>query len=345
MSQTTNFRIKRQYSLIPHSPDRVELRSGVWNPVSFTLTDEATSGHLFKVLSRLDGSRTPTELAKQAGIPRAEVEALLDHLGDLGVIESAPTTALDHYLDTIVPWRANDQTQNNRPVILMGDPDITQEIERYLKDGLQGTDLLVPNESDPAWLTLAENDTSWLMDSIEFQERMSLFEQWRDKLLVVAMKSVNPSQLRVLNRICMQLRTPWIHAVIDGPFLFIGPIIVPHRSACYECLETRVMMNLREHASYQRYKQIIAEGQVKNGQLSVLPVILGLLAAHTALETLNFALTGSSFTINKVLAIYLPTMEFTFNEVLRNPSCTACSSSSERDDKELYFDMGAFIEE
>jgi len=344
MSQTTNFRIKRQYSIIPHSPDRVELRYGVWNPVSFTLADESESGHLFNVLSRLDGSLAATELAKEAGIPLAEVEALLDHLGDLGVIESGPTTALDHYLDTVVLWRVDDQPQTNRPIILMGDGDVTEEIQRYLKDSLQGTDLSVSNGNDSAWLALAENDTSWLMDGVEFQERMSFFEQWRDKLLVVAMKSINPGQLRVLNRICMQLGTPWIHAVMDGPFLFIGPIIVPHRSACYECFETRVMMNLREHASYQRYKQIIVEGHVKIGQQPVLPAILGLLATHTALETLNFAVTGSSFTINKVLAIYLPTMEFTFNEVLRNPSCTVCSPSSERDDKELYFDMGAFIE-
>lgn len=344
MSQTTNFRIKRQYSIIPHSPNIVELRYGVWNPVSFTLTDEAEAGHLFKVLSCLDGSRTPAELAREERIPLAEVEALIDHLNDLGVIESDPTTALDHYLGTVVPWRADNEVQTKHPIILMGDPDGTLEIQRYLKDSLQGTDLLVANESDPAWQALTENDTSWLMDGIDFQERMSLFERWRDKLLVVVMKCINPGQLRILNKVCLQLRTPWIHAAMDGPFLFIGPIIVPHRTACYECLETRVMMNLREHASYQRYKQIIVEGHVKTGQQPVIPAILGMLAAHTALETLNFALTGSSFTINKVLAIYLPTMEFTFNEVLRNPNCSVCSPSSERDDKELYFDMGAFIE-
>ena len=40
---TTNgmLRIKRQYSIVAHSPDVVELRHGVWNPISHTLTDES----------------------------------------------------------------------------------------------------------------------------------------------------------------------------------------------------------------------------------------------------------------------------------------------------------------
>jgi thiazole/oxazole-forming peptide maturase SagC family component len=157
------------------------------------------------------------------------------------------------------------------------------------------------------------------------------------------MKVINPILFQTLNRVCLELCIPWIHSAVDGPFLFIGPIFVPYRSACYECFEARVIMNLRENASYQRYKQAIVEGHIKFGRLPIEPVLSGLLASHTALETLNFVQTENSFTVNKVLAIYLPTMEFTFNEVLRVPGCTACSPSSERDDKELYFDVRALI--
>jgi thiazole/oxazole-forming peptide maturase SagC family component len=160
------------------------------------------------------------------------------------------------------------------------------------------------------------------------------------------MKIINPIQLRILNRVVLEHRVPWIHAALDGPFLFVGPTFVPHRSPCYECFETRVMMNLRENASYQRYKQTLVKGGIKNGELpSIEPALVGLLASHTALEALNFALTDRAFTVGKVLAIYLPTMEFTFNEVFRVPSCKACSPVAERDDKELYFDLRALIHE
>ena len=39
----------------------------------------------------------------------------------------------------------------------------------------------------------------------------------------------------------------------------------------------------------------------------------------------------------------LPTMEFTFNEVLRLPGCSACGGLFEREDKELHFDLRALI--
>src|SRR5688572_6873310 len=96
-------RIKRFYSMIAHSPDIVELRHGVWNPVSFTLTDEAKAGKLFNVLRRLDGSTSPAVLARELKLAREEIEAIIDHLGQLGVLEFGPTNSLDYYLDNIVP--------------------------------------------------------------------------------------------------------------------------------------------------------------------------------------------------------------------------------------------------
>ena len=75
------------------------------------------------------------------------------------------------------------------------------------------------------------------------------------------------------------------------------------------------------------------------------PILRSMLASHVALEALNLAVTETSFTVSKILSIYLPTMEFTFHEVLKVPGCEACGSSAERDDRELYFDICAIFEE
>jgi thiazole/oxazole-forming peptide maturase SagC family component len=196
---------------------------------------------------------------------------------------------------------------------------------------------------DLAWLALTDGNASWIDDGLLFEEKLLVFERWRNAVLVFASRIINPVQLRLLNRICLAHRIPWLHAAIDGPFLFVGPIFVPHRSACYECLETRIMMNLRESASYQRYKLAIADRQVRFGQLPLEPVTCGILSSHASLEAMNYVLTGSSSTVSKMLAIYLPTMEFTYNEVLKLPGCRGCSPYPERDDQQLYFDMGVLI--
>lgn len=97
-------------------------------------------------------------------------------------------------------------------------------------------------------------------------------------------------------------------------------------------------MNLRESSSYLQYKNALVEGKVRVGTLPLEPALTGLLAAHAALEVLNYCLTGTTFTVQKVLAVYLPTMEISYNDVLRVASCPACCPVPERDDKELYFD-------
>lgn len=344
MTLNEKFRIKRQYSIIAHSPDIVELRSGVWNPTSFTINDESQSGRLFSVLAGLDGSLSPAELAKKVSVPQADVETMLDQLIQMSIVESGSSNSLDYYVDNLVPGltpRYGD-LPGEMPIVLMGDPDLAAGIQRYLKDSLK-TEVSVVDEKDPVWTILQENDTSWLMDGIAFQERVLPFQKWQGKFLVFATEIINPVQFQILNRASWEWRIPWLHAAIDGPFLFVGPTFVPPRSACYECFETRVLMNLRENESYLRYKRAIVEGQIRRWKLPVEPALVGLLAAHAALEALNFVLTGSSFTVGKVLALYLPTMEFTFNEVLRVPGCPACGPSPERDDRELYFSMRALM--
>jgi bacteriocin biosynthesis cyclodehydratase domain-containing protein len=341
-----HMRLKRHYSLVTHGADVVELRYGVWNPNSITLTDESKSGTLLRILSRLDGSISPNEIAKVEKIPQAEVEALIDHLVQLNAVESASAHALDQYLDQLVPALKSESTSllPERPILLLGDPGLTEPIRQLLASSLPDTSITVLDKRDPGVQVLERNETGWLLDGLAFQEKMLQFASWKNSMIISATKIINPVQDRILNRVCLNLRIPWIHAAIDGPFLFVGPTFIPGRSACYECLETRLLMNMRDSGSYQRYKQAIVEGEIRAGELPVAPMLQGLLASHTALEALNLALTKSSFTTNKILSIFLPTMEFTYHEVLRVPGCTACGSSAERDDRELYFDIRALFE-
>lgn len=338
-------RLKRQYSIVAHSPDEVELRHGVWNPISYTVRDDTESGRLLRLVSRLDGSLTPAALAREEGVAREEVEGLLDHLQGLGVLEAGPSTALEHYLDAIVPWRTGAEARPGRPIVVAGDERLSEPIAGLLRQSLPGgADVRVAGAADPVWALVADPDRGWLDDGLATERRLTDFAAWADAFVICAQPVVDPGALHALNRLCLGAGVPWLHAAIDGPFLFVGPVSIPSRSPCYECLEIRITMNLRESASYQRYKRALAERQVTHGSLPLQPLLVSMLASHTAMEALNFVLTGSTFTIGKLLAIYLPTMEFTFNEVLRAPTCSACAPSPVRDDTGLYFDMGAFIE-
>ncbi len=339
-------KLKRYFSVVSHGADIVELRNGVWNPTSITLTDESKSGFLFRILSRLDGSNSPAKIAKDEKVPVAEVEALIDHLIQVDAIESKSGSALDQYLDQCVPGLKGESTVAipERPLLLIGDHALTSMIQAQLAACLPEARVNILDD-DPGLHILQRNETAWLLDGLAFQEQLLQFAHWKGATIVFVTEVINPVQSEILNRVCIELKIPWIHAAIDGPFLLVGPTFIPSRSACYRCLETRLLMNMRGNSGYQAYKRAIIEGEIKRGEVPMAAILRSLLASHVALETLNLAVTETSFTVSKILSIYLPTMEFTFHEVLKVPGCEACGSSAERDDRELYFDIRAIFEE
>ncbi len=339
-------RLKRHYSVVAHSSDVVELRYGTWNPMSFTLTDDSGTGTLLRLIGRLDGTASPDEIAAAEGVSEAEVEALLDELGRLGVLEDGPQHALDYHLDHVIPNLApygQRRRAQATPVVLVGDASLTGEVEHVLAASAAAGDVSAETASSELREALARGATTWATDPLAFEEEAEAFAGWRDRLVVVAGSTLNPLELRALNRVSLRHEIPWIHASADGPFLLVGPTFLPHRSACYECLETRVTMNLREGSVYQSYKRALAEGRATGSTVPLDAVLGAMLSSYAAFEALNFALTGRSFTVGKLLAIYLPTLEFTFNEVLRLPGCAACGPLAESDDRELYFELRTLL--
>jgi len=343
-----NVRLKRHYSLIAHSPDTIELRYGVWRPDAITLTDETGSGHLLGILGRLNGRFSSEEIAGMEGIPQTEVDAVIAQLSERKLIEEQSTHVLDYFLDHISPTLSVHEgklAQPPVPVVLFGDAAVCKQIERILKSSSLQSQCDVQVANDVLRSLLLKCGASWLSDRLVFEQNVQPFAKWAGQLTVVGMTTVNPLEMHAFNRISLHFRIPWIHAVVDGPFLHIGPTIIPFRSACYECLEARILSNMRDAAGYQRYKLALAEGRITGPDMPLDTVLGAMLASLTAFEALNYLLTGAAFTVGKMLSIYLPSMGFTFNEVLRLPGCDACSPAPERDGKELYFDIRTMLDD
>jgi bacteriocin biosynthesis cyclodehydratase domain-containing protein len=338
-------RLKRHLAIVAHSADVVELRHGTWNPVSFTLSDDSGGGALLDVLSRLDGRRSLAEVAAEAGVTRREVESVVGQLAELDLIEDRAEHVLDFYIDHVVPNLLPFGGNASRPqtsIVVLGDGGVPKQVAALLRRSAPDATCEVLGADHELRALLRDSD-SWLRDGLAAEERMELFAGWSKSFVVAASARVDPCELRALNRVALRHGFAWIHAAVDGPFLLVGPTFVPGRSACYECLDARVLMNMREAGSYLSYKRALAEGRVTGGLAPLDATLESMLASHAAFESLNYLLTGAGFTVGKMLAIYLPTMEFTFNEVLRLPGCPACGPAPELDDRELYFEVRALL--
>jgi len=339
-------RLKRHFALVAHDPDIVEIRNGAWNVVSYTLTDEKKTGKLFALLDGLDGTISPANLALREGVSRSDVESLIDHLVQLDVVEFGPATSFDYYLDQFAsPLMFHGQRGRSiRDIALVGDEALGRQIRDLIADTLSDARFVEGDRLAPLETLLAQTDISWLFDGLASERRMAGLADLAGAFVIVADRVVHPVRLQVMNRVALRHRIPWMQAAVDGPQLLIGPIVDPPHTACFECFETRMLMNAREAAPYVAYKRLLAKGAVRPEGWRMERVLGTMVAAHTALEALNFLLTGTSFTRGKVLGIYLPTMEISFNEVLQVPGCAGCSPVSESSEEELHFDMRSLIQ-
>ncbi len=344
MKQNTAYlRIKPHFTIIPHSSDHVELRRGVWNPMSFTLNDESGKGKLYLILKDLNGENSVSDISKKYSISRAEVESVLDQLHTLGAVEKAASNILDCYIEQTCPSVMQrlypKNCSSSKRIIFLGNNSITHTLSKMLKDYFPHYKMHYLDESSPQYKTLIGAGDQWLYDALKLENEIQLFSDWNDSFIVYAQPILNPIVCSRLNVIAHELKIPWIHGAIDGPLLLIGPLFSVPSGPCYACFETRVSMNLREHASYVKYKQALAEGKfVDDLAASLHSPLVHLLASHLALEIINYLATGSGFTRNKVLSIYLPTMEIAFNEVLKVSTCAVCGTVEHRDNHQLYFD-------
>ncbi|MFE1765205.1 TOMM precursor leader peptide-binding protein [Streptomyces angustmyceticus] len=336
-------RVRRSFSIVGHSPDVVELRTGVWNAKSYTLTDDSGSGKLFNLVSGLDGTLSRRDLAKREGVSRVEVEALVDHLYGLDAIEEAPSSSLDAYLDQVAALGGRRSQPVADGVVLLGDTDMCERTAALLPAEVAG-DVLIPAPDHLVRARLDALSPAVLHDGLTFNEAVEVLRPWQGHYLLLVEKVVNPVRAQLLNRLARAAGINWTYAAVDGPFLFVGPTMVAGRSACFECFETRVTMNLRESAGYQRYKTALARSAVLAGEPPVYGSVQALLCAHLALEASNFLSSGSTFTIEKVLGCYLPSMEISYQDVLPLPGCPGCSTVPERDDEMLHFDPRTWLE-
>lgn len=337
-----NVRIKRYVTVIGHSPDVVELRFGVWNPVSHILNDEEKTGKLYQICSMLLGELSTSQIASKVGISKSKVDDIISQLTPLNVIEFYPESSIDFYLNYTIPT-LQPKLDINKKIKIIGSQSLTTIIYDLLNqchyfDAIE----ILPNGE---YEVLQKNSRMqpWEKDSLAFEGLVTQFKSWKDYYIVVAANQIDPLLMQAINRICFALNLPFFTVCIDGPFLFIGPTIIPGKTACWECLETRVTMNLRNSASYLNYKNALIEGKVNAIDFYPEKIIQHLISAHASMEILNYCLTGSSFTLNKIMSVYLPTMEIVFHEIFKVSTCKACYPPKTARNKELYFNLSTLL--
>jgi bacteriocin biosynthesis cyclodehydratase domain-containing protein len=156
------------------------------------------------------------------------------------------------------------------------------------------------------------------------------YQAWTERLdpetlgCVVATTDFGGLQLlRSWNEFCVRHNCHFLPVALRDLVGYVGPLVVPGETACYECLRARQNSHLADPATRRATEAVAFEGQAVSGFHPSMASILGDIAA---LELVKFyAGWPVPRIVGTLIEVNLLATEMAARKVLKMPRCRVCS--------------------
>lgn len=151
-------------------------------------------------------------------------------------------------------------------------------------------------------------------------------------LLVGAADDPDDASGDAVARVAQQHGTPWLHVTTDGETAWLGPLFIPHETACWRCLQHRLNSNRRHRDLYERFlaarRAAGATPRTPPAPLFVRQAVAGL----AALEVLRFLFAHEPpQCVGHVVFVRLSDFQTVRETVLKIPGCPVCAAAPARE--------------
>ncbi|HLG16592.1 MAG TPA: TOMM precursor leader peptide-binding protein [Blastocatellia bacterium] len=134
--------------------------------------------------------------------------------------------------------------------------------------------------------------------------------------------------MREWNRVCLERGCHFLPVVLQDLVGYVGPLVVPGETACYECLRARQNAHLKDPETERAAEYAAFEGQEVVGFHPAMASVLGDVAA---IELLKFYGIGPPlWRVGALIEVNLLATALKAHKVLKVPRCAACSALNER---------------
>ncbi len=153
-------------------------------------------------------------------------------------------------------------------------------------------------------------------------------ENW--DLLIACENTAAFSFFEAVNAACLTEGQRWMRIAMEGTTAALGPTVVPHQSACYECYEGRIASNTQDAEGYRAFKEHLKTNPPHPDE-GFPPPLIDVIAGQTALEAAR-QITGFAppHTIGRFYEFKSTSPAGVGHTVLRLPRCPACHSTPPR---------------
>jgi molybdopterin-synthase adenylyltransferase len=264
------------------------------------------------------------------------ITGLVDHLIGRNILMSedgaSSPPATESQLD-IFYWHFGTQTKdirrrlNSKRIRIFGVNHISLRLAAGLRtsgaDGLELFDLpLLRNE---ALFTDAGELKEDLRRDSSFTLRPfsgDLNPESLDCLIVTSDRGCT-EQLRAWNEFCVLHRIQYYPVMLQDLVGYIGPMVLPGESPCFECLRSRQNAHMMDFGSRRAVEAAFIEEQTVGGFHPSMASILGDIAALEI--TKHFGLGNNLGKVGTVIEVNLLAPEMKARRILKLPRCPVCS--------------------
>ena len=173
-----------------------------------------------------------------------------------------------------------------------------------------------PTASGPTW-------DDWIADG-----------QPDTDVLVCVTDHAGLGSVRPWNELCLRTATPFLPVVLHDMVAFVGPLVIPGATACYECFLARRYSNLDDH-QLRRQADDVPDDE---GTFTAFhPAMASFTADLAAIELTKFLMPWRElWHVGEVITGNLLATEVRRHRLLKVPRCSACSSLNVRQPTGMY---------
>ena len=303
--------------------DSIVLRRGVWNTLDgrIDISNLENADNFIKVLQKLTSEELADEEIRQ-------FLTLNDYSVFTNIIKEGFVSEIQCGVETSLKVLSGMDICSSEQVVfsLITDSDlISNTVQQFSNTYGYVCDIksrsLIEKMSDINYFDK--------VNPLEYQkQKNAILEEFKQEPILVILSCANIPLLRNLNEIASPER-PLFIGLIDGPFMIFLSLI-PDVTACWECFETRMLSNLRDHILYNKFTNCSLSHQTSSACNNLHLTHL----LHMGLqEVISYSQVKMSKFLGRVVYIYLPTFEVHVHKLLRISSCGHCGYLEEKSSK------------
>lgn len=339
--------LKKDYSGIMMTNNSMQLRN---EENIMMLKGQSVSEIVEKLLPLLNGENTINQICEKIDdVPSDAVLKVIEMLQDHFVIEDgddATKTSLSEnvleayssqidYLTLFSERILHDGTRvnkyklfeniYNKTCFVIGSGKVANAVIEELASNGIGNIIICSEESNTIKnlddLKSAFPNVNFTIESLD-----NISSNEKIDMVIFADDIITDSKSKNINELCINNNIPWITVKMGEIRFEVGPLVVPHETACYSCYTNRLNGNTahyEEEITYNNYKNLESENISMFMSDTMIKVAVGILTW----EVIKYlSKIFSCVTTGRVIHFNILNLEMKTHTVLKMPKCKVCSN-------------------